>query len=288
LPKTPTRAIKSQVELCSLIFEPFDCNHVLEESMNLVFASGFLVPQHVLKINYFNGLEARLKGRHETLFPDVRPLASCAARADELADAIVKRKFPAGEIHIIAHSMGGLDSRSLIGRNLLGLADPGRIASLTTLSTPHFGSPVADLLLGSEPTGAPRLLYNAARRVLDQLRIPIGALEDLTTAGALRIPNVANTHKHILYRSCFAAGRPKPFPPTSALLKLTHDFVASVVKDQPNDGLVARESARYGKFQQRFFACDHADLVGHNLDFVNLTGFQFPHLAEIETLINQL
>lgn len=77
--------------------------------MNLVFASGFLVPQHVPIVDYFNGLRARLQGRHETLFPDVGPLETCEARANELAHQIAHR-FPTGEIHIIAHSMGGLDS----------------------------------------------------------------------------------------------------------------------------------------------------------------------------------
>ena len=32
--------------------------------MNFVFASGFLVPQHLLGINYFRGLEAHLAGQH--------------------------------------------------------------------------------------------------------------------------------------------------------------------------------------------------------------------------------
>jgi triacylglycerol lipase len=282
LPPTSTRAIKSEVELYSLIFELFDCNHDLEESMNLVFASGFLVPQHVLKINYFKGLEQHLKGRHETLFPDVGPLESCDARADELADAIIKRKFPEGPVHIIAHSMAGLDSRSLIGRNLHGLSAPGRIASLTTLSTPHRGSPVADLLVGPEPIGLRRLLYEAARQILDQLNIPIGALGDLTTAGASQIPDVRKTHPHIRYRSCFAAGRPKPFLPTCLVLEPTHDFVR-LETGQANDGVVAQDSAHYGEFQ--IFQCDHADLVGHNLDPPNFSNFQFNHLAAIDALI---
>ena len=257
--------------------------------MNLVFASGFLVPQHVLKINYFNGLEKRLKGRHATLFPDVPPLDSCDKRARKLADAIdnaiKEKKFSNGEIHIIAHSMGGLDSRSLIGRNLHGLADPGRIASLTTLSTPHRGSPVADLLVGPKPLGLNRFLYERARQVLGQLGIPIGALGDLTTTGALQIPDVEKTHPHIRYRSCFAAGRPSV--PTSILLLPTHEFVASKT-GQANDGLVAQDSAVYGEVQQPFFECDHADLVGHNLDFPNVSNFKFDHLAKIEALINQL
>jgi triacylglycerol lipase len=285
LPASSSRAIKSEVELTFLIFERFDCNHDPEESMNLVFASGFLVPQHVLGINYFNGLEDRLKGRHATLFPDVAPLASSDKRASVLADAI-QQKFPQGAVHIIAHSMGGLDSRSLIGRNLQGLSAPGRIASLTTLSTPHRGSPVADLLVGPKPIGPRRLVYEAVSHALGQLSLPTGALGDLTTEGALRIPDVAKTHPHIRYRSCFAAGRPKLLP-TCLILAPTHHFVHSVT-GQANDGVVALDSARYGEFQERFFECDHADLVGHNLDFPELSDFQFDHFAAIEALIGQL
>jgi triacylglycerol lipase len=285
LPATPSRAIKSEVELYFLIFERFDCNHDLEESMNLVFASGFLVPQHLLGINYFRGLEEHLKGKHETLFPDVGPLETSEERASELADAINNKKFPDGPIHIIAHSMGGLDSRSLIGRNLHGLSAPGRIASLTTLSTPHRGSPVADLLVGPKPTGALDLLmFEAVRHALGQLSIPTGALGDLTTEGASRIPDVAKTHPHIRYRSCFAAGRPKPLP-TCLILVPTHHYVHSVT-GEANDGVVALNSARYGEFQEPFFPCDHVDLVGHNLDPPGFS--QFNHFAAIEALIAQL
>ena len=42
-------------------------------------------------------------------------------------------------VNIIAHSKGGLDSKYMISR--LGMAD--KVASLTTLCTPHKGSPVA-------------------------------------------------------------------------------------------------------------------------------------------------
>ena len=44
-------------------------------------------------------------------------------------------------VHILAHSMGGLDTRYMISK--LGMED--RIISLTTISTPHHGSPIADL-----------------------------------------------------------------------------------------------------------------------------------------------
>jgi triacylglycerol lipase len=268
----------------SLIFSAFDCNPDLEETMNLVFASGFLVPQHLLGINYFRGLEARLKGsRHKAIFPDVPPLKTSVARATKLAKAIDK-EFPEGEIHIIAHSMGGLDSRTLIGLDLNGLSTPGRIASLTTLSTPHGGSPVADLLTGSKPGGVlGALAFEAVRHALGLLSIPTGALEDLTTEGAKRIPDVARTHAHIRYRSHFAAGR-KGLSPTCLILAPTHHFVHSAT-GQPNDGVVALDSARYGDFQEPFFPCDHVDLVGHNLDTDDLGKFQIDHFAAIDAMI---
>jgi hypothetical protein len=58
------------------------------------------------------------------------------------------------------------------------------------------------------------------------------------------------------------------------------------VTGQPNDGLVALDSARYGEFRQPFFQCDHADLVGHNLDVV--TGSQFDHFAAFDGIIDAL
>src|SRR3954464_12078276 len=232
--------------------------------MNLVFASGFLIPQHVLKINYFNGVKQHFDGKHKMLFPDVGPLDTCEKRAGKLADAI-DQEFPAGAIHIIAHSMGGLDSRSLIGRNLHGLSAPGRIASLTTLSTPHRGSPVADLLLGTKPDNISPLVHAAVAHAISLLSVPTGGLRDLTQEGASKIPDVVKTHPHIRYRSCFAEGRAGLLP-TSLVLAPTHHYIHTVTGES-SDGLVARTSAEYGDLLQPFFPCDHADLIGYNLDF---------------------
>src|SRR5579862_7002859 len=120
-------------------------------NVNIVLASGFLIPQQFAGINYFRGVKDRLEAAgHRVLAPLVPPLAKCEDRARKLAEAS-DATFPNDPVHIIAHSMGGLDSRMLIGRNFCGLGEEGRILSLTTLSTPHQGSPVADLLAGSGP-----------------------------------------------------------------------------------------------------------------------------------------
>jgi triacylglycerol lipase len=253
--------------------------------MNLVFASGFLVPQHLLGINYFRGLEAHLEGSHATLFPVVPPVGTSEERAGVLADAI-QQKYPEGAVHIIAHSMGGLDSRNLIARNLNGLSASGRIASLTTLSTPHRGSPVADLLAGPRPDGPRRLVYDGVSQALGLLGIPTGALANLTTVSALRVPDAAQTNPDIRYRSYFASGRSGVLPTCFALAPTYHYIHA--VTGQANDGVVALDSARYGDFQESFWPCDHVDMIGHNLDTDDLGGFRFDHFAAIDAIISQL
>jgi triacylglycerol lipase len=76
----------------------------------------------------------------------VPPVDSVAHRAAALAtqvdDFVASNQLD--KVHIIGHSMGGLDSRYLI--STLGYAD--KIASLTTVGTPHRGSPLADVGLG--------------------------------------------------------------------------------------------------------------------------------------------
>jgi triacylglycerol lipase len=253
--------------------------------MNLVFASGFLIPQQFLGIHYFRGLDAHLAGRHDALFQVVPPIGTSEERARSLGDAI-QQKFPAGPVHIIAHSMGGLDSRTLIARNHHGLSEPGRIASLTTLSTPHRGSPVADLLADPRPNDLRRVIYDGFSQALSGLGIPTGALANLTTEKASHVPDVTRSHPHIRYRSYFASGRTSGAP-TAILLLPTHHYIHEVT-GQANDGVVALESAKYGEFQQPFWPCDHVDMVGHNLDGLDLLGFRFNHFAAIDAVISQL
>jgi triacylglycerol lipase len=265
--------------------------------MNLVFASGFLVPQRILGVDYFRGLKVHIGDRHATLFPEVPPVGGSANRAAKLAAAI-QNKFPTGEIHIIAHSMGGLDSRVLIAGNLEGLSNPGRIKSLTTISTPHRGTPAADLVVGPRPEDDRREAYDAITHAIRLLGIDIGSLKDLTTQGAAAIPDPRQTHPHIRYRSYCAMGRPGRsgllgflgigVKKTSAVFVPTHKYI-EVVTGQDNDGVVPVESAKYGEVQQPFWQCDHADAIGHNLDDpLNLGQSPFDHLAAYDAIISQL
>src|ERR1043166_1179970 len=116
--------------------------------MNVVFAAGFLVPQQLGTVDYFRGAKQAFPN---ALFPPVPIVGDVVTRATDLAKEI-DAAFKTGPIHIVAHSMAGLDSRYLLSHNLFGLAAPGRVATLSTISTPHHGTPVADLLAGPTPS----------------------------------------------------------------------------------------------------------------------------------------
>jgi hypothetical protein len=93
-------------------------------------------------------LEAEYGSRHDIALtivaPTVRASESVEARGTDLKKAILNAvdSAPAGtRAHMIAHSMGGLDARWVLVQD--GMAD--RIASLTTIATPHRGTTLGNL-----------------------------------------------------------------------------------------------------------------------------------------------
>ncbi|HEY4055242.1 MAG TPA: hypothetical protein VGM39_01495 [Kofleriaceae bacterium] len=104
--------------------------------------------------SYFAHVERELTRRfsdagHELVVHVIEdlPTASIRRRANRLAD-IVSRTSGEGHIHLVGHSTGGLDAR-LVASPATQHSDPDaldwlpRLRSLTTMNTPHFGTPLA-------------------------------------------------------------------------------------------------------------------------------------------------
>lgn len=94
-------------------------------------------------LHYFRGIQSFLKEDGFDVHHTTVGFASgLNARAADLQAEITRvlKETKADKVHIIAHSMGGLDARAMIAR--LGMAD--RVASLTTIGTPHHGTSFAD------------------------------------------------------------------------------------------------------------------------------------------------
>lgn len=246
--------------------------------MNLVFASGFLEPQKILGIEYFNGLP---KVYPDALFPTVPVDAHVRDRAPLLAQQI-QNKFPDGDIHVIAHSMGGLDTRYLLAKKLLGLDQ--RIKSLSTISTPHWGSPVADLLLGLIPgiNSAPLQMF------LNHFpAVGSGALEDLSTKAAVNFNNEIKDVPGVTYRSYFGFGG---LDHTSFALLPTVGFIRSrgtTEEEKTNDGVVSLASAKWPvDLVEQPWQADHLAQIGHNLDTGDLV-LRFDHKTAIARVVRR-
>lgn len=151
--------------------------------------------------------------------------------------------FPGESVHIVAHSMGGLDARYMISR--LDMHD--RVRSLTTIGTPHLGSPFADWGV--------RHLSRLAKPILNFLGINTDAIRDLTTEHCARLAETLIDSPTVRYHS--VAGKCE-----QSQLSRRWRPVASLVADHEgeNDGVVSVRSAQYGQSFEVWTA-DHMHLV---------------------------
>jgi triacylglycerol lipase len=195
-----------------------------------------------LHLAYFRGVMDRLRAAGvEVHVLRVSPVAPIAHRARQLADQV--RRLPAERCNIVAHSMGGLDARYAIAA--LGLGD--RIASLTTIGTPHRGTPLADL--GVSVLGA-----------LGHLGVPLDAFRDLTTERMEAFNQEAPDAPSVVY-GCFVSSARQ----VNAVLVPSHRFLQWRAGD--NDGIVPASSQRWGEVLGEIDA-DHWGAVGwsHRFD----------------------
>ena len=121
--------------------------------------------------SYFRGVPDLFRsGGNRVVVTRVPPISGVKLRALALGEQI-ERACPGQAVHVIGHSMGGLDARQL-------LFDPrwkGRILSLTTIGTPHLGTALADHL---------RLRIGPVYRLLRTMRIEHRGFFDLTRRAA--------------------------------------------------------------------------------------------------------
>ena len=103
--------------------------------------------------NYFAHVERELVARFaaaghelEAHGIDELPTASIRRRATRLAEIVAQTSGATDPIHLLGHSTGGLDARLVASPATRGIPDLAwlpRLRSVTTMNTPHFGTPLA-------------------------------------------------------------------------------------------------------------------------------------------------
>jgi triacylglycerol lipase len=225
----------------------------------------------VAHIKYFNGVKQHLKDHHgaHVLATGVPPVGSVKERAEELVDQIV-RKFDRSErVHILAHSMGGLDARWAL-KNVEGFAS--RVKTLVAIGTPHRGSPVADAI-----QDAPAL------QGLLPFHIDQKALKDLTTNN-VEAPDAEDPELKYLY---VVGDVSQPHAHCSDAFRAIQKIVGLRTA---NDGVVTVASATRGGTvtADLTWGVDHAGEVGWNLDRPIPASFPFAdtsHFARYNEII---
>lgn len=220
-------------------------------------------------LNCFSSLRETLRERGiPVLFPQVPPTSGVAERAEQLREQIVR--WTHEPVNLIAHSMGGLDARHLISR--LGMGD--HIASLTTVSTPHRGSYLADWFLANYRQRVPLLL------ALEAVGINVDGFKDCRPAVCRKFNEENPDHPKVRY---FSYGGDVPQSRLSPFLRRAWNVLTPV--EGPNDGMVSVASARWGEY----LGSVHADHFAQTPDATFLRdGEDFDSLGFFANLVEEL
>lgn len=190
-----------------------------------------------------------------------------------------------GPFHLVAHSMGGLDSRYLIAHLQPDAETENRILSLTTIGSPHRGSPIADLIVEQVQKNRNLPVFQYSNGILSapssrsdsansseseqeaikveqivafiekMFNIEFKGMLDLTTTAAKQFNKQTLNRPNTQYFSYAGWRKLDPWSPWY----LTSKVIDS--KEGFNDGLVSVHSAQWGNFQG-VLPMDHLEQIG--------------------------
>lgn len=192
---------------------------------------------------YFPGIRRSLEAAGiRVLTPKLSPTASVATRAGELQD-FIHRHVGTQPVHVIGHSLGGLDARYMITN--LGMAN--QVRSLTSIGTPHRGTVFADWAIGR--------FARVLAPVLQRAGITQDAFYDLTTTACEQFNESTPNMPGVAYFSV-AGVCERPW------LGLEWALPSRIVgtAEGPNDGVVSVASATWGE-RFELWPGDHLNLV---------------------------
>ncbi len=265
----------------------------------IVLQHGWTGFESIGPIEYFFRVKEHLEGHgFEVYVSEVDPYNDSVVRGRELAENIdrILAESGAAKVNVIAHSQGGIDARYVI--STLGYGD--RIASLTTISTPHRGTKIGDAYIGRVPGWADPLAQALAwlvgRSISDLGDDPAfrASMWQVSEEAMDQFNRDNPDDPRVAYyswagRTFMSLGRgvcdqgevpnPRRVDPCTIWLQATGRFVGgSLLHPKPNDGLITVESAMWGRFRGCIPA-DHIDEVGHILQMAPdpISGFDHLH-----------
>ncbi|AKV01380.1 Lipase precursor [Labilithrix luteola] len=315
---------------------PFTVGRVEKTNYPIILHHGFNASS-TNSWSYYGVKQALEADGHHVTVTEVEPFAGVATRAKRLAvfvdraldehctarvgssetSAAFENCLATAKVNLVAHSMGGLDARYLASS--LGYAS--KIASITTISTPHGGSAIADVGLHfisgegkfsdaidalasafgrtfTEDDLATNTDLHAALLSLSEKNAPAFDAENPDQAGiyyqsyagvsrAIGGPRTESQQREVL-KACngiyFGTVARADF---MALQLTAGSLIVGGLDFAPQDGMVTVEHAKRGNFRG-CFPSDHLDEVGQVRKDRPDVYTKFDHLAFYRVLATDL
>lgn len=244
----------------------------------IVFAHGFGGFDFLVGIPYWYGVDKILSQRgYRVFFPEVSSFNSVEVRATQLAEQVEKILAVTGaeKAHLVGHSMGGLDVRYAASL-ILGKE---KIASVSTIAAPHYGTKIADLLweavkFGKYFPGMNELVSSLGGAITNgRIDLPQDVVtavwnltKDFTVGGGYNdgpaFNDVVKDLPGVPYYSWAGTSVINlSIDPSDVLLAAT----SVVFFPEKSDGLVQQSSTRWGKVVNDNLNANHLDETNHLL-----------------------
>ena len=225
--------------------------------------------------NYWGRIPAELEKNGATIYyGEHNSAAAVNDSALELEKRIkeIVQQTGCGKVNIIAHSKGGLDSRTAIATT----SARQYVAFLTTINTPHRGCEFADYLLGEIPQKQQEMIakqYNTvAAKLGDKNPDFLAAVYDLTSEKCRERNEIIHDDPDIYYQSVGSVMNEA----SSGQFPLNFTYRLVKYFDGENDGLVGIDSFNWGsslqmvRLEKKGRGISHGDMIDLNRE--NLKG----------------
>lgn len=260
----------------------------------LVFANGMAGFNQVGFVNYWYGVPQDLTQNGAQVYVSKESaFNSSEIRGEQLLTQVrsILALSKSGKVNLIGHSHGGPSVRYVLG------VAPQLLASVTTVGSPHTGSPVADVVRKVADTDPTQTVPTVAASIANGLGLLInlgsgGGLKNGYSQDALAGLDALTTAGAAKFNQRFSAGMPSTacgqgaaqvggirlyswsgtrpltnvLDPSDAALTLT----SVAFKFEANDGLVGRCSSHFGTVLRDNYNMNHLDEVNQALGLVSL------------------
>ncbi|MEH6450819.1 MAG: triacylglycerol lipase [Oleispira sp.] len=261
----------------------------------IVLVPGIFAFDTIAGIDYWYQIPSAIESRGGKVFvPKINAFDNSVKRGEQLIAQLDEIKAGSGgkitKFNLMGHSQGGLTSRYVM------TVRPDLVASLTSMSTPHSGSPMADLTTGITPEGSVssnlitsvgnavgnlvNLLsdnkasksdinamlseFNAAGSADFNARYPLGLPAQECGEGAGSVTVNGNNIE------LFSWGGGSTFTAAIDPSDLLFGITSLAFEGAPSDGIVGVCSNHFGRVLRDDYKMNHIDINNHVLGLVSI------------------